>query len=210
MLKLNNTKKIIQFKKVIHMKKIKLTSLALVVASAFSFTAQAKSYLSFDIGKTTKQQAQVQLEKSKAKFETNYGYKGYSTDLPIFKINDYEVFRKYGTVKQAWMHFTPANILYKVTVTYADAGSTYKVFKDSLSSKYGTGRNSGGGFNKTSQYFDGDVKVTLGRNEFGFGSDQKTTLSYEFEPALSSVTNMQNRIKDQIAKKNAAKASADL
>jgi hypothetical protein len=192
------------------MKIIKLTALSLVIATAFSIAAQAKSYLSFDLGKTTKQQVKIQLEKNNSQFETNYGYKGYSTDLPIFKINDYRVFRKYGTVNQAWMHFTPDNILYKVTVTYNDAGSTYKVFKDSLTSKYGVGANTGSGFNKTSTYGDGDVQITLARNEFGFGNNQKTILTYEFEPAKASVYNMQKKIEQHIAKQNSAKASADL
>jgi hypothetical protein len=192
------------------MKKIQLATISLVLATTFSGVAQAKNYLSFDLGKITKQEVKKQLKAKSANFESNYGYKGYSVDLPIFKINSYAVFGKYGTVKNAWLHFTPQNVLYKISVTYADSGSTYKVFTDSLTSKYGSGSSFGGGFNRNTTYQDGDVKVTLARNEFGFGSDQKTTLSYEFRPALSSVKNMRSKIEQHIAAQNAKKAAADL
>ena len=188
------------------MKKSIVTLSALVCLST---TAQAKNYLSFDLGKATKAEVEQQLKTHAAAFSGNYGYQGYSQDLPIVKVLEYKNFSKYGAVKEAWLHFTPKKVLYKISVTYQDAGNVIKLFKDSLDSKYGSQALRGGGFNQTANYHDGKVNIALQRNTFGFGSDQKTTLTYTFTPAISEVKSMEKRIEDHIAQKNASQA-ADL
>jgi hypothetical protein len=67
------------------------------------------------------------LDKAKASYETDYGYKD-NSDLAMYKVSSYDVFSKYGTVNSAWLHFTPDSLLYKLVVTYRDAGSTHRYF----------------------------------------------------------------------------------
>ena len=174
-------------------------------ALTLSVSVVAKEYLSLDVGKATISDISSQLKEAGANFESDYGYKGY-TDLTMFKINNYSGFSKYGSVSSAWLHFDPSKTLYKVEVTYADAGNTYKMFKDALSAKYRVTQNSSRGFEKTTAYSDGDFSIVLNRNEFGFGSDQKTTLTYEFQPAIPAVIDMRAQIEEVIRKKNAAQA----
>ena len=185
--------------------KVFKTALFTATAIAVSVSAQCKEYLGFDLGSATDTAVKTQLDNAGAQYETSYGYKGYS-DLTMYKVNSFSGFSKYGNVSSAWLYFTPESTLYKVEVTYADAGSTYRIFSDALSGRY-TLTNSGGfGFDKTATYRDGDVQINLKRNEFGFGSNQKTTLEYVYQPALSEVDTMKSRIEEAIRRENAQKA----
>lgn len=183
-----------------------LTSLLFTaIFAATAMPAIANTYMGLDIGKDSQTQVKEVLDKAKASYETDYGYKGYS-DLAMYKINSYSAFSKYGTVDSAWLYFTPDYQLYKLTVTYRDAGSVHTLFRDALNNKYKTLRNSSGGFNASQIFGDGEVQITLARNTFGFGSDQKTTLTYEYQPSLDAVRKMEQRIQTIIASKNAEKA----
>ena len=184
----------------------RITPVLLACSFAISLSAQAKSYLSFDLGKASKTQVLAKLDKSQASYAANYGYNGYSSNLPIIKINRYKGFSKHGQVNNAWLYFTPDNLLYKISVEYADGGSTHKIFSDSLNGKYGLQKRGGHGFSKTQHYLDEQVGITLTRNEFGFGKDQKTTLEYQYHPLTKAVDNMKIRIDKDIAQKNVNKA----
>ena len=168
-------------------------------------SAQAKTYLSLDVGEAKQEQVQQVLDAASANYETDYGYKGY-LDLTMYKVNSFSAFSQYGTVSDAWLHFDPDDTLYKVSVTYRDAGSVYKLFSDALSQKYALINTRGSGFKRTYTYGDGDVHISLVRNTFGFGNDQTTTLIYEFQPSLRAVDQMEQRIEAAIAEQNAAKA----
>jgi hypothetical protein len=59
-------------------------------------------------------------------------------------------------------------------------------------------------------YRDGNTKITLERNTFGFGADQKTSLIYQWSPFVGEVNKMKAAIEDDIKKKNAKKVGKDL
>ncbi|MEI8650383.1 hypothetical protein P4S73_24950 [Paraglaciecola sp. Hal342] len=90
--------------------------------------------------------------------------------------------------------------------SYGDAGSTHTLFSRRALAKYKLIGNTSRGFNSSQVYVDEDVHITLARNAFGFGSDQKTILTYEFQPALSEAYVMKQLIEKAVAKKNANKA----
>tara|TARA_R110001606_G_scaffold398991_1_gene579829 strand:+ start:4904 stop:5473 length:570 start_codon:yes stop_codon:yes gene_type:complete len=181
------------------------TLLFTAVCAATSIQTCAKTYMGLDVGEHTQTQVEQVFAEAKASYDTGYGYKGYS-ELGMFKVSSYSGFDKYGTVKSAWLYFTPDKQLYKLEVTYGDAGSTHTLFSDALSSKYKLIGNNSRGFNSSQVYADDDVHITLARNAFGFGNDQKTILTYEFQPAISEVHVMEQLIEKAIAKKNANKA----
>ncbi len=190
------------------MKKIGLSFT--VLSLCLSCGLQAKEYLGLDLGVQSISGAKSTIKESGGRYDEGYGYKGY-TDLESLKILQFDRFTKYGTVKDAWLNFTPDKKLYKISVTWSDTGDTFKLFKDALDSKYGSANRSGSGFKQNYSYKDGsDVEVVLERNTFGFGPDQTTSLKYTFLPVLNDVNNMKSRIEDHIRKENAKKASADL
>ena len=108
------------------------------------------------------------------------------------------------------MHFTDQNVLYKIDVTWSDAGSLKNKFKDALDSKYGYANSRGTGFNTSYHYRDKQVSIEMARNEFGFGDKKTTSLIYTFEPALAGVHKTKNLVDTHIKKKNAASVSNDL
>ncbi|MBD3792031.1 MAG: hypothetical protein IE918_07805 [Campylobacterales bacterium] len=169
----------------------------------------AGEYLGLGLGEMSTDQVKEYFKKSGSRFSDNYGYKGYS-DLPVMKVDYYEKFNKYGQVHEAWLSFSPDKKLYEISVTWRDAGETFKTMKDALDTKYGSASARGMGFNQSYEYRDGKVEITLGRNTFGFGSEQKTSLTYVFTPALAEVNKMKNIIEEDIKKKNAKKAASDL
>ena len=185
-------------------------SLTITAASIiFTGAVSASQYLGLALGENNKDQVSETLKKSGATFETDYGYRGY-TDLSMFKVNSYETFNKFGNVNSAWLNFDPDDKLYQIVVEWADAGSTFKVLKDALDTKYGQASGGGSGFKQNYNYKDNDVEIILGRNTFGFGSDQKTSIKYTYTPSLKSVSNMKAKIEDHIRKENAAKVASDL
>lgn len=177
---------------------------------AFANVASAGEYLGLDLGDSSLAAVKKHLQSSGASFDAGYGYKGYGNDLPIIKVGSYERFNKFGRVSDAWLSFTPNNKLYNISVTWPDSGDIYTTFKDALDTKYGRARTSGRGFKKSYEYRDGEVEITLERNTFGFGNDQKTSLIYTYTPAVSEVNKMKGLIEDDIRKKNASKAASDL
>jgi hypothetical protein len=74
-----------------------------------------------------------------------------------------------------------------MSITWSDAGETFKMLKDALDTKYGAASPQGMGFQKDYKYRDGNVDIVLNRNTFGFGNQQSTSLTYTFTPALQEV-----------------------
>jgi hypothetical protein len=177
-----------------------------VVASS----AGAVEYLGLDLGAATKDKIVQQLKATNSPFEDNYGYKGYSNDLPSIKILGYEKFNKFGNVKEAWLEFSPKKVLYRIIVTYNDAGDTFKLLKDALDTKYGRPQQEGMGFNMEYKYRDGNSGISLVRDTFGFSNEQKTTLIYQWTPFIGEVSKMKAAIENDIKMKNASKAAKDL
>lgn len=181
----------------------------MLASLAFSLSIQAAEYLSLNLGSQNYEAVIEQLKQNGADFQTDYGYKGY-LDLPIIKVTQYSHFNKHGRVKEAWLYFTEKKALYKIEVTWHDSGSIKTKFKDALDSKYGRANAQGMGFNKTFNYKDKNVQIQMLRNEFGFGDDQTTGLTYTYQPALKSVAKTQATIDAHIRKQNAASVSNDL
>ncbi len=188
---------------------MKQLAIALLVTT-LAASSHAAEYLGLDLGVATKEKVLQQLKSSNSPFEDDYGYKGYSNDLPSVKILGYEKFNKLGSVTDAWLEFSPKSVLYRIMVTYSDAGETFKVLKDALDTKYGRAQQQGSGFNADFGYRDGNANITLLRNTFGFGADQKTTLIYQWAPFVGEVNKMKASIEDDIKKKNAKKVGKDL
>ena len=179
------------------------------VAMLYAQVSCAVEYLGLDIGKETLAQTKSQLTAASAQFNDNMGYKGYK-ELSMIKITQFDRFNKFGIVQEGWLSFSPKEVLYKISVTYADSGETFKVLKDALDSKYGHPQVNGDGFIQDYSYRDGKVNIILERNTFGFGADQKTTLLYTYTPLTDEVKKMQAQIEGEIRKKNAKKAGSDL
>lgn len=173
-------------------------------------TVFAAEYLGLNLGVQTLEQVKAQLQGGGARFEDDYGYKGYGSDLPMFKVKHYDRFAKFGSLREGWLHFTPSKKLYLIQATWSDAGETFKLLKDALDTKYGKSSQSGFGFDQHFSYRDKDVEIKLSRNTFGFGADQSTSLQYTFTPALKDVDKMKTVIEEDIRKKNAKKVSGDI
>ena len=121
--------------------------LAAVAVSLTVTVSAGAEYLGLDLGVASKDKVVQQLKAANASFEDDYGYKGYGSDLPMVKVQTYEKFNRLGSVKESWLEFSPKGILYRISVTYSDAGETFKMLKDALDTKYGRAQTSGGGFN---------------------------------------------------------------
>lgn len=188
---------------------MKAVALLLALCAAAP-SALAAEYLGLNLGVATKEQVSQQLRSANAPFEDDWGYKGYSKELPSLKVLGYERFSKLGSVQEAWLEFSPKGILHRILVSYRDAGETHKILKDALDTKYGRAEQAGAGFNTESSYRDGPTRIILARNTFGFGDDQKTTLIYTWTPFNGEVNQMKATIEDDIKKKNAKKVGKDL
>lgn len=184
--------------------------LVIVGTLALATNLFAGEYFGLGLGGMDIEQVKEHFKKTGARFSDNYGYKGHSKKLLVMKVDYYEKFNKFGDVKEAWLSFSPDKKLYEVSVTWRDAGDTFKTIRDALDSKYGNPETSGMGFNQDFIYRDKSVDINLNRNTFGFGSEQSTTLIYVFTPALAEVGKMKNLIDEDIRKKNAEKAASDL
>lgn len=171
----------------------------------------AKEYLGFSPGTQTWDEVILTLKSANAVYDPNWGYKGYM-DLPFVKVISYEKFNKFGQVKEAWLEFTPDKKLYRIKVTWENAGKTFKILKDALDTKYGQpaipGMVENMGFQKEFYYRDHEIKITLKLNEFGFAPT--TTLIYTYTPGTSKFENEKKRIEAYIRQQNARKAGSDL
>jgi len=191
--------------------KFEIKKLAVIICLLlFVSIANAGKYLGFELGKQTIDEVKAFLKSKGASFDDNYGYKGYR-DLPMIKVLYYEKFNKFGSVKDAWLSFSPDKKLYEISVTWRDAGETFKVLKDALDVKYGRAIiQKRIGFQRDYKYRDGNVEIILNRNTFGFGDRQTTSLIYIYTPALAGVKKMKNLIEEDIKRKNAKRAASDL
>jgi len=171
--------------------------------------ANAAEHLGFDLGVATKDKVAQQLKASDSSFEDDWGYKGYN-ELTSFKVFRHEKFNKFGSVNEAWLEFSPQGILYRISVEYSDSGETFKVLKDALDAKYGRANQQGFGFQSEYKYRDGKTEINLVRNTFGFGDEQRTSLTYVWTPFSGEVSKKKEAIENEIRKKNAKKAAGDL
>ena len=183
---------------------------AAIALSLVATAANAGEYLGLDLGSANLDGVKHQLTAAHATFEADYGYKGYGKDLPSIKVESFDRFARLGTAKQSWLKFSPGGVLYQISVTYADAGATFKTLKDGLDTKYGQPRGSQFGFDAEYAYRDGQTAITLHRNAFGFGEDQTTDLTYTWMPLDADVAKAKTAIDADITKRNAAKVAKDL
>lgn len=187
---------------------MKKTVLALCLFVS-SYAVQATEYLGFDLGVASKAKVVEQLKSAGAQFETDWSYRGYA-ELPMVKVLSHQRFAKFGALNHAWLLFAQGGELYALTAEYADEGATFKMFKDALDSKYGKPRQSGFGFQTTFHYRDGKAEITLTRDTFGFGAEQKTSIRYAWAPLAAQVQRTRDAIEADIRAKNAKKAGSDL
>jgi len=172
--------------------------------------AGSPTYLGFTLNMDASS-VDKQLKTRGSVFDTGYGYKGYAKDLPVYKVNSDPIMGKHGQMTEAWLQFTPPpHKLYLVSVTWADAGSTFRLLKDVLDQKYVSNGTEGRKFHRRYLYQDGDVYIRLTRNSFGFGKDQSTKLEYIFQPAVPVVENMKAKIDQAIKKEKLKSSGADL
>lgn len=164
----------------------------------------AGEHLGLDLGGMNRNQVIAHLKKSGAQFRENFGWKGYRNDLPVIKIDHYNVLNRYGPIKLAWLSFSPDQKLYEIYVVWNNTDESFKTIKDALDAKYPRFSDSLG--IASYQDVDNNVSIRLVRRE----ADQTTSLTYEYSPALAEVNKMKNLIEEDIKKKNAEKAVSDL
>lgn len=172
--------------------------------------AGSPEYMGFTLNVNSKSDVEQTLKARNATFSSNYGYRGYGQDLPIIKVMHDPIMNTKGQIDEAWLSFTPDKKLYQISVTWRDAGKTYTVIKDVFDSKYKLTNNTGRGFIKKHTYKNGDTKITLSRNSFGFGESQKTSVEYLYLPALSEVKSMKKKIDNAIKTKNMKQKGVNL
>ncbi len=171
--------------------------------------ALANSYLGLELGVANKEAVVNELKKEKAKFEDDYGYKGYR-ELPKIKVSSYKIFDKYGKIESSVLSFSPDDKLYSIYVNWWDNGKSFSLIKDSLDIKYGNPKVIKQGFKTDFEYKDDNVQIYLIRDEFGFSDSQQTSIEYIFTPELPSVIEMKEKIDQDIKMTNAKKGSSDL
>ncbi|MFB6261441.1 MAG: hypothetical protein ABEK42_12380 [Thiohalorhabdaceae bacterium] len=181
----------------------------LVLAMSGPAGAEETAYFGFRLGETDRDAVMAKLDEREAAYNAAYGYKGF-TELRKIKVTEYDRFAKYGPLDVAWLAFTPERELYKLEITWNDAGKTFKGLKDVLDRKYGTGEARGWLLEETYRYRDDDVTVTLNRSTFSPGQDRKTTLTYVYEPATEAVARMKNKIEQSLEAPNPLEAFNDL
>lgn len=164
--------------------------------------AGGPEYLGLTLNINTKSEVEKKLNQRNAVFNSNYGYRGYSNDLPVIKLISDPLLNKQGDTKEAWLYFSPDKKLYKMSVTWRDPGDTYSVIKDVFDAKYQLQKNAGRGFVRKHVYQDKNTEIVLTRNSFGFGNDQLTSVDYIYIPKVDEVKKMKSRIDVHIKAKN--------
>ena len=182
---------------------------AILLTSSLAI-AGGPEYLGLTLNINTQSQVEKALKSRQSTFESNYGYRGYSKDLPIIKVTRDPLLNKHGEISDAWLYFDPDKKLYKISVTWRDAGETYTIVKDVFDSKYQLQKNSSRGFVTKHIYHNKDTEIILTRNNFGFGASQKTSVDYVYLPAVSAVESMKARIDAHIKAKNIKNKGVDL
>ena len=164
--------------------------------------AGGPQYLGLSLNINTKDEVEKTLKSRQSIYESNYGYRGYSRELPIIKVTNDPLFNKQGDVSEAWLYFGPDQKLYRISVTWHDVGETYTVVKDVFDSKYKLQKNTREGFVRKHFYQNKDTEIVLTRNNFGFGKNQKTSVQYTFIPAVAEVESMKRKVDAHIKAKN--------
>lgn len=164
--------------------------------------AGGPEYLGLTLNVNTQSDVEKALKSRHSVYKANYGYRGYSNDLPSIKVIRDPLLNKHGEIADAWLNFGPDKKLYKISVTWQDSGSTYTIVKDIFDSKYQLQKNSNRGFVKKHVYQNKDTEIILTRNNFGFGANQKTSVEYIYLPAVAEVDVMKAKIDAHIRAKN--------
>ena len=172
--------------------------------------AGGPEYFGLTLNINTKDDVVKTLTARHARFNDNFGYHGYGTDLPAIKVFSDPLLNQQGVIDEAWLEFTPAKKLYRISVTWRDAGDTYTLIKDVFDEKYHLQRQSGQGFVTKYIYEKGDTRITLTRNTFGFGENQTTKIEYVHEPSLKVVNAMKRKIDAQIKADNIKRKGQNL
>lgn len=174
---------------------------AILLTSSLAI-AGGPEYLGLTLNVNTHSDVEKTLKSRHSVYKSNYGYRGYSKDLPIIKISRDSLLNKHGEISDAWLYFDPDKKLYKISVTWRDAGETYTIVKDVFDSKYQLQKDKNRGFVKKHFYQNKDTEIILTRNNFGFGTDQKTSVEYIYLPAVAEVDVMKAKIDAHIKSKN--------
>ena len=174
---------------------------AILLTSSLAI-AGGPEYLGLTLNVNTQSDVEKLLKSRHSVFKSNYGYRGYSSDLHSIKIIRDPLLNKHGEIVDAWLNFGPDKKLYKISVTWRDAGETYTIVKDVFDSKYQLQKNTNRGFVKKHIYQNKDTEIILTRNNFGFGADQKTSVEYIYLPAVAEVDLMKAKIDAHIKSKN--------
>lgn len=176
-------------------------ALWLLIFSCSFAVAGGPDYLGFTLNIDTHGDVINKLKNRHAMHNERYGYRGYSSDLPIIKVTRDPLINQYGEIHEAWLSFTPNKKLYKINITWRDAGKTYTIIKEVFDGKYQLQKNTGRGFVKSHTYKNNDTEIVLTRNNFGFGTDQKTSVQYLYLPAVDVVEKTKAKIDTQIQRK---------
>lgn len=172
--------------------------------------AGAPEHLGFALHINSYEDVVKKLKARNAVFSDQYGYRGYANDLPVIKVMSDNLMNVHGEIDSAWLNFTPNHKLYLISVTWKDEGKTYTIIKDVFDQKYQLQNNTGRGFVTKHIYKNGDTKITLIRNTFGFGLNQKTSIEYLHLPSVSEVETMKQEIDAHIKKKNMKQKGVNL
>ena len=181
----------------------------ILLTSSIAF-AGGPEYLGLTLNLNTQTDVLNKLKARNAIFENKYGYRGYSSDLAVIKVIRDPIINTHGEIDEAWLYFTPKKKLYKIMVSWRDEGKTYTIVKDIFDSKYQLQNNTTRGFLTKRFYKDNDTKIILTRNSFGFGANKKTAVEYIFEPAITEVEKMREKIDAHIKSKNVKTKGVDL
>ena len=172
--------------------------------------AGGPEYLGLTLNVNTQSDVEKTLKSRHSVYKSNYGYRGYSKKLPIIKITRDPILNNHGEIADAWLKFGPDKKLYKISVTWRDAGTTYNIVKDVFDSKYQLQKNTNRGFVKKHFYQNKDTEIILTRNNFGFRDNQKTSVEYIYLPAIAEVDVMKAKIDADIKSKNVKNKGVNL
>ena len=164
--------------------------------------AGGPEYFGLTINVNSKSDVIKTLKSRNATYNDNYGYKGYSKTLAVIKVINDPLLNTHGVIKDAWLEFTPDDKLYRINVDWRDAGKTYLIIKDVFDDKYQHQQNTSRGFVTKHIYHNGDTRITLTRNAFGFRDRQITSVEYLYTPAMKDVDAMKRKINSDIKQKN--------
>ncbi len=186
--------------------------IAAVILPTQVYAAQGV-YFGFKLGQDTPQQAAATLTQRHSNFQKNFGYRGYSQLLPVFKVTGDSKFNRFKGFRHAWLEFGPGphHRLYRLSAQWSGgrAHESFTLLRDGLSVKYPIKSPcSGFGFKKSCVWQDqkGKTQIELTHDRF----NGVTRLTYTWRPLLPAVKKAKQEVDRLIRQKNAQKAGQDL